>query len=483
MGDEEQDERKPLLHEKNQTITQKTTLGQKPKLQPATFCSLSLLCCVSCGWAAVWMAMLVVLVPKQVGDLPGVGDKHKGKALGTVLLCAGVISIFEPPLVGWLSDNTRTRFGRRRVWIVAGTVGMCISMLFLAQCNTLGSLIGVFMLVQFFSNWSSTAFLALLPDVVPADQLGQASGFFAASCAVGQIIGAGSGAFASTVGIPRTYLYLVVFFLLMLCITVVSGIAQEDPHLGDYDKDVREEGGHGDGDGGLQDENDAEGQDQVQNNASPSCNSTMRKTMSIFAGSLLTNADFRWVWITRFLFNCGISIVQGFLQYFVADRIPLKGWDSTTLVSVLFVPIVVGAILFASVCGYLSDKWGGQRKIFVYVSGIVQILCAIALMFVTSFPLGMVIGFFFGAGFGTFTSVDLAMAVDVLRNDRLGRDLGIWYISAVIPQLIMTPLGGHLLDGVRAIYGVAAGYQSIYGMAALCMIVGTVLVRKIKGVK
>ena len=88
-------------------------------------------------------------------------------------------------------------------------------------------------------------------------------------------------------------------------------------------------------------------------------------------------------------------------------------------------------------------------------------MVAVAMMFVTSFPLGMVLAFFFGAGFGTFTSVreddicfrleitfvcvystltvccavlfppsppprcrpqvDLAMAVDVLENKRLGK--------------------------------------------------------------
>ena len=32
-------------------------------------------------------------------------------------------------------------------------------------------------------------------------------------------------------------------------------------------------------------------------------------------------------------------------------------------------------------------------------------MVAVAMMFVTSFPLGMVLAFFFGAGFGTFTSV------------------------------------------------------------------------------
>ena len=183
------------------------------------------------------------------------------------------------------------------------------------------------------------------------------------------------------------------------------------------------------------------------------------------------------------MFNCGIAIVQGFLQYFVADRMPLKGYESTTLVSLIFIPIVLGAVIFSMLCGYLSDRWNGRRKIFVYVSGFLQAACSISLMFITSFPVGMLVAFLYGAGFGTFTSVDLAMAVDVLDSGGMGRDLGIWYVTSVLPQLMMTPLAGLMLDYVRDGWGVAAGYGSIFLLAALFMFVGTALVEKIKGVE
>ena len=272
-------------------------LGPRPPLPPATFISLTLLCLVSCGWAAVWMALLIVLLPKQVGDMDGVGNARKGAALGTVLLFAGIVSIFEPPFVGWLSDRTRTRYGRRRPWIVLGTIGMCGGMLCLPYCEKLSTLIGVFTCIQFFSNFSSTAFLAMLPDVVPADQLGVASGFFAASCAFGQIIGAGSGALTSTVGLPHSYLFLVLFFLATLIGTVLS--TPEDPRLGDYD----DEGSGEDGEGN-------DGLEAMR----PGCCERMHAAGLIYLGSLVDNTDFRWVWATRFLMNCGIAIVQGFLQ-------------------------------------------------------------------------------------------------------------------------------------------------------------------------
>ena len=447
-----------LHHEKQPSTKPRNSLGPRPALQSTSTCRLILLNCMSCGWACVWLALLIILVPKQVSDLPGVGDKKKGKALGLVLLFAGIISIFQPPLVGWLSDNCRTRFGRRRVFMVFGVVGMSISMCYLPQCKSLATIICCFMTIQFFSNFASTTFLALIPDVIPKKQLGLASGTFAAMCAVGQIIGAAAGTLVSTVGLQWVYIGLAVFFMTMTAISVTT--VTEDPNAGDYDN--------------------LTGPEEIKDKKpSTKCNDTL----VLMFGSLLDNSDFRWVWFTRFLFNCGISIVQGFLQYFVADRIPMEGWSDTSLVSLMFVPIVIGAVIFSSLCGYLSDKWGGQRRIFVYWAGAIQITGAIGMMFVTSFPLGLIIGFFFGAGFGTFTSIDLAIAIDVLDPKKLGRDLGIWHVSAVIPQLIMSPLCGTVLDYVREGWGVAAGYGTLFLIAALLMLAGTLLVAKIKNIK
>ena len=56
-------------------------------------------------------------------------------------------------------------------------------------------------------------------------------------------------------------------------------------------------------------------------------------------------------------------------------------------------------------------------------------------------------------------------------------------MSTVIPSLIMMPLGGVMLDAVRDRYGVAYGYGSIFALAALFMLVGTGLIRNIRGVK
>ena len=47
--------------------------------------------------------------------------------IGLILMVARVSDVFTDPLIGALSDRTKTRWGRRKPWMVAGTPLMMIS--------------------------------------------------------------------------------------------------------------------------------------------------------------------------------------------------------------------------------------------------------------------------------------------------------------------------------------------------------------------
>jgi len=55
--------------------------------------------------------------------------------VGTVLMVARLFDAFTDPLFGWLSDNTRSRWGRRRPYILFGSIaaGIALPCLFLAS--------------------------------------------------------------------------------------------------------------------------------------------------------------------------------------------------------------------------------------------------------------------------------------------------------------------------------------------------------------
>jgi MFS family permease len=136
------------------------------------------------------------------------------------------------------------------------------------------------------------------------------------------------------------------------------------------------------------------------------------------------------------------------------------------------------AVLYA---GHLSDRIG--RKPLVYLSG--ALMTVVALVFII-FPVPqmvLVTGVLFGLGYGAFTSVDQALVTDVLPNQEdYGKDMGIWQIATILPQITGIIIGGLTLSLARSLPG-HAGYSVLMGITTLFFALGTYFVHKVKGVR
>src|SRR5512142_1308834 len=108
-------------------------------------------------------------------------------------------------------------------------------------------------------------------------------------------------------------------------------------------------------------------------------------------------------------------------------------------------------------------------------------MCFVALVYVVfhSFLLVVLMGIVFGLGYGAYQSVDWALATDVLPSmDDYAKDMGVWHVADVVPQVIATPIAGVLLDLFQS-FGKAngmptLGYTVIFLVSVLYFILGTV---------
>ncbi len=125
------------------------------------------------AYAAPAFAMAVigipvyVYVPKFYTDVVGVDVV----LVGLVLLGARLFDAVTDPLAGWLSDRTRSRFGRRRPWIVAASLPLALALAALFNPPAAGGAIpalwlafGIFALFLCFTA-ASVPYEALGPEL------------------------------------------------------------------------------------------------------------------------------------------------------------------------------------------------------------------------------------------------------------------------------------------------------------------------------
>jgi len=63
------------------------------------------------------------------------------------------------------------------------------------------------------------------------------------------------------------------------------------------------------------------------------------------------------------------------------------------------------------------------------------------------------------------------------------KDMGVWHCALVLPQLLATPVSGALLDAIKGSSGAATAYAVVFLLAGVYFVLGTILVRRIRGIR
>ncbi len=95
---------------------------------------------------------------------------------GLITLACNVLNAFTDPAVGYLSDKTQTRWGRRKPWVIAGAPLLAISFFFLwtpitQQASIENSVVLFLALLSFWFSFTVVVapYVSLLPEITPYD--------------------------------------------------------------------------------------------------------------------------------------------------------------------------------------------------------------------------------------------------------------------------------------------------------------------------
>jgi MFS family permease len=392
------------------------------------------------AWLGVWMAQLTpiqLLLPAQVeAQLTATSWVDKVVAFGVVSGIAGIFALVTFPLTGALSDRTTSRFGRRRPWILGGSLLFAAALILLGlQDSLLG--IGVFWTLALIGFCVLTAALtAVISDQVPVEQRGFVSGWISAPQAIGTILGV---LLVVVLVLSQVVGYTVVAVLLVLLVLPFV-LRIPDAVLAASDR-------------------------------SPL---TLRGLVSGFWISPRQYPDFGWTLASRILVNFGNAFGTSLLLYFLQDGLRVPNAEDVLLVLILIYMVFV--VLASLVLGRLSDRLG-RRKVFVFAAAALQGIAALMLAFVPVLGVAMVAAGILGLGYGCFLSVDQALATQVLPDAHTrGKDLGIMNIATAVPQAIAPLLGAFVVAAL-------AGFQGLFVLSAVAAILGALAVLPIRSVR
>ena len=412
------------------------------------------------AWLGIWMAQLTpiqLLLPKQIEEqLHAASWIENVVAFGVISAIAGVCALVAFPLSGALSDRTVSRFGRRRPWILGGTLLFAAALVLLGlQTTMLG--IGVFWSLALIGFCVLTAAItATISDQVPVNQRGFVSGWVSAPQAVGTILGlllVVMLALSTLVGytlVAVLLVLLVVPFLLRTPDAVLPASAgiEKTPLLGGFWISPRR------------------------------------------------YPDFGFTLLSRILVNLGNALGTTLLLYFLMFGLN-RGASAEDDLLVLTLVYMVFFIASALGVGRLSDRIG-RRKVFVYVAAYLQALAALILAFVPDYSIAIAAAALLGLGYGSFMAVDQALATQVLPDAQSrGKDLGIMNIATAVPQAVAPLLGAAIVvvcaglagagSGVNAaadagFAGAGAGFAGLFVASAVMATLGGLAIVPIKSV-
>ena len=406
---------------------------------------------VSVLWLAFhaqWQTVVPVVIPDQIAGIVGPDNPAKEGISGSIIAAGAAVSLIVAPVVGALSDRRRAARGRRRPYLVIGTIGSCIALAILAALATSG---GVWLYalavinLQFWWNWAAGPYAGLIPDVVPPAAQPTASGWLNAMTILGTILGN-----MLMVALYRpghampVFAAFIALSLILLAVTVLG--VREPPASGD---------------------------------ARPLALGAFLRSFYIDPA---THSNFYWVLVTRLCANLGIWAVFTFLLFYVQSVVGLDRETATKLVPALLGAGAVLAIPASLIGARLADRFGIVR--LVRITSWVMAAAAIGYALIAFSPhLALVIPLVlvFSAAFGAYGAVDWALALRVLPAGKdAAKDMGIWHVCMVLPQMVGPAMTGWLITGIRSVASPTVAYAVAFALAAVWFALAAALVGRVR---
>jgi len=400
----------------------------------------------------LWTALLTQGLQVRVEHLAP--PEAKGGALATLTAVGATLSLLSQVVAGPLSDRCSHPLGRRRPFLLVGTLFSIPFLFGFALLDNFWFVVLSFALLQWFLNLSAAPTRAWMPDLVPPEKHGVASAQVGLWSLFGQVVGMvaigvllsptywqGWGVTADKAAAENLGLRWFVFAVaaVLLLATALTATLPDQP-------------------------------------APKPSTSLWRTIAEAYKFPLKEHLDFLMLLASRFLLNLGFYTAVAFMRWFLADT--LKVEDAAKAMMQLGLIVTVVSVPSVLIGGKLADRMS-KRKLCIaaaMVAGVGGLLFVVAQNFSTLIlPAAL-----FGCGSGVFAVANWAWAVNLMPKGEGGKFFALWQFAFTLPQVFGPAVSGKLGDFANSAFGGGLGWRLVLLICVVEMLAGAVLLLKVR---
>lgn len=356
----------------------------------------------------VWMA---INLPASVTLALRISEIDPAGKTTSYSIAAGVgtlTALLANPFFGRMSDRTRSRFGRRRPWIVIGLIGTTIGAAVIGLSSTFPLLLLGWILMQAFVNAAIAAILAIVADRIPESQQGLIGSFSGAASAASLVIGvffiqAFPSSILAQIGLPVAV--ALVFGAALIAVFKDDAPATEPlPPFG-----VKE-----------------------------------------FFGSFFVDPRrepaFTWLLVSLFLMFAAWGVVSTYTVYLLQDMVAVPDDEINGVITLSYVIPGTLAFVLAPLGGWIGDRIGRRKPVMIAgaLAGAAGMVTIATSSTVVQFLTGVTL--VSGVSSGLLMGTYIAFGIAVMRDKQTAaRNLGVMNIAITLPFSVIPFIAPALL--------------------------------------
>ncbi len=399
------------------------------------------------GLTAVMGGISAILANRLVAEAL-VPPNTEGDALFRMTAFGAFIAMLVQPTVGTLSDYTISRWGRRKPYIVIGSVLDVAFLLGIASSNTVLAIAVFVVLLQVSSNFAQGPFQGYVPDLVPDHQVGIASSLVGLFSVLGNVAGFGIAALALALyaTVPSAFFVATMSLGAIELATMLSVVVRVDDG-----PPARARNGR----------------------------SWLAVAREAWGTDILRERSFLFLVGSRFFVLAGAGVLVNGAAFFLDRSLALDTTDAgIALLGVLGV-VTAGNVLAVVPAARASDRIG--RKPIIYAACALGAAGLAIVAVAPGVPVALVGAGLFGVGSGAFLAVDWALMTDIIPKAASGRYMGISNVATASSGIVAIAVALKLvMDTVSVAVDPGTGPRAAMLVGIACYGAGALLLRPVR---